>query len=58
VLIDKNKLINKYISTHFGQCLKDTIVRFEDFTCLLNICGFIDGTHIPLAKLANKKNNL
>jgi hypothetical protein len=58
VLIDKNKLINTYINTHFGQCLKDTIVRFEDFTCLLNICEFINGTHIPLAKLANKKNYL
>ncbi len=56
MLIDKNKLINKYISTHFGQFLKDTIVCFEDFT--LNICEFINGTHIPLTKLANKKNYL
>jgi hypothetical protein len=29
--------------------------QFEDLIGLPNICGAIDGTHIPLAKRPNKK---
>jgi hypothetical protein len=47
VVIDKKKLFNKYISILSGQCLKHIIARFENFTSKPNICGAIDGTHIP-----------
>jgi hypothetical protein len=39
VLIDKDKLMNKYNNIPLNQCLKDIIARFENFTCILNICG-------------------
>jgi hypothetical protein len=51
VVIDKNKLFSKYINIPLGQCLKDIIACFENFTGALNICGAIDGMHIPLADL-------
>jgi hypothetical protein len=38
VLIDKDKLINKYINIPLYQCLKDIITCFENLTCILNIC--------------------
>jgi hypothetical protein len=31
------------------------IQQFEDLTNLPNICGVIDGTHIPLAERQNKR---
>jgi hypothetical protein len=36
-LIDKDNLFNKYISILLGQCLKDTIVCFENLICIPNI---------------------
>ncbi len=58
VLIDKDKLFSKYISILLGQSLKDIIARFENLTCVPNICGVIDGIHIPLADLPSKKITL
>jgi hypothetical protein len=55
VLIDKDKLFNKYINIPLGQCLKNIIVHFEHLTGLPNICGVIDGIHIPLVDLPSKK---
>jgi len=58
VLIDKDKLFNKYISIPSGQRLKDVIVHFENLTSIPNMCGTIDGTHILLVNLLNKKITL
>jgi hypothetical protein len=58
VLIDKDKLFNKYISILLGQYLKDIITRFENLIGIPNICGVIDGTHIPLADFPSKKITL
>jgi hypothetical protein len=55
VLIDKDKLFNKYINIPSSQCLKDIIVHFEHLTGIPNICGVIGGIHIPLVDLPNKK---
>jgi hypothetical protein len=58
VLIDKDKLFNKYIGFFSSQSLKDIITHFENLRCILNICGVIDGTHIPLVNLLRKKITL
>jgi hypothetical protein len=58
VLIDKDKLFNKYISIPSCQHLKDVIVCFENLKCIPNICGAIDGIHILLANLPSKKFTL
>jgi hypothetical protein len=55
VLIDKDKLSNKYITIPLGQCLKDIIAHFEHLTGIPNICGVIDRTHIPLVDHPSKK---
>jgi hypothetical protein len=39
VLINKDKMINKYIGIPLNQRLKDIIVHFENLTNILNICG-------------------
>jgi hypothetical protein len=54
VLIHKDKLSNKYISIPSFQHLKNIIACFEEITSLFNICGVIDGTHIPFANLPLK----
>ncbi len=55
-LCDKNKLFNNYISIPFGQHLQKIIInRFHDLTVLPNICGAIDGTHIPFTSFSNKR---
>jgi hypothetical protein len=38
--------------------LKDIIARFKDLIGILNICGAIDGIHIPLVDFPNKKVTL
>jgi hypothetical protein len=58
VVIDKSKLFSIHITIHLGQCLKDIIACFENFTCTPNICGAIHGIHIPLANLLSKKVTL
>ncbi len=37
---------------------RTSFARFENLTSTLNICGAIDGTHIPLANLLSKKVTL
>ncbi len=51
VLIEKDKLFNKYINILLSQSSKDINACFENLTCIHNICGVIDGTYIPLANL-------
>jgi hypothetical protein len=58
VLTNKKKLLNKYINIPSSQCFKDIVVCFENLTCILNICGTIDGIHILVANLLNKKATL
>ncbi len=58
VLIDKDNLFGKYTTILSGQHLKDIIARFENLIGIPNICGTIDGIHIPLADLPNKKITL
>jgi hypothetical protein len=56
--IMKKELINKYINIHLSQCLKDIVVHFENLIGIPNIYGAIDGIHIPLEKLPNKRVKL
>jgi hypothetical protein len=58
VLIDKDKLFNKYISILLGQRLKNIIVCFENLIGIPNICEVIDGTHILLVDLLSKRVTL
>ncbi len=55
VLCNKDKLFDKYIKTSTKDRLLNIIQQFEDLTRLPNICGAIDGTHIPLAEGSNKR---
>ncbi len=54
-LCDKDKLFSKYIRISFGDRLPKIIDCFHDLTGLLNICAAIDGIHIPLVSLPNKR---
>ncbi len=38
--------------------MKDIITRFQNLTSTPNICGAIDGTHIPLVDLPSKRVTL
>jgi hypothetical protein len=58
VLTNKDKLFNKCISIPSNQHLKDIIACFKNLTCIPNICGTIDGTHIPLVDFSSKKVTL
>jgi hypothetical protein len=55
VLCNKNKLFDKYTKTLTEDHLLHIIQQFEDLTSLPNICGAIDGTHIPLGERPNRK---
>ncbi len=55
VFIDKDKLFNKYIDIPSRNWLKLIIQKLSELIGLPNICGSIDGTHIPLANLPSKK---
>jgi hypothetical protein len=55
VLCNKDKLFDKYIKTSTKDRLLHIVQQFEDLTSLPNICGAIDGTHIPLPKRPNRK---
>ncbi len=59
VLCDKNKLFTKYINISLGEHLHKIITHFHDFvTSIPNTYGAIDGTHIPLIDLPNKRMTL
>jgi hypothetical protein len=47
--------LNKYISIPSSDCLQKLIDYLHDLTGWHNICGAIDGTHIPLASFPNKR---
>jgi hypothetical protein len=55
VLCNKDKLFDKYIKTPTRNCLLHIVQQFENLTILPNICGAIDGTHIPLVDRPNRK---
>jgi hypothetical protein len=48
VLSSREGLFSVYIHTPTGDRLQDIIEKFRDITGVPNICGAIDGTHIPL----------
>ncbi len=54
-LCDKNTLFNKYINIPSNDYLQKIIDCFHDLIGLLNICGAINGIHIPLTSFLNKK---
>ncbi len=58
MLTKKNKKFNKYINNFSNQHLKDIIACSKDLTSIPNICGAIDGTHIPLVDFPSKKVTL
>ncbi len=58
VLVHKDKLSSKYSSIPSYQHLRNIIACFEEITSIFNICGVIDGTHIPFANLPLKKITL
>jgi hypothetical protein len=51
-------IYERYISNPTGERLQDIINRFQVKTGLPNICGAIDGTHIPLVHKATTKVTL
>jgi hypothetical protein len=51
-------IYDKYISNSIGECLQNIINRFHGKTGLPNICGAIDGTHVPLVHKASSKVTL
>jgi hypothetical protein len=55
---DQNKLLSKYINSPSSDRLEKVIDYFHDLIGLFNICGAIDGTHIPLASFPNKRVTL
>jgi hypothetical protein len=57
-LCDKNKLFSKYINIPSSDRVQKIIDCFRDLTSLPNIFGAIDGTHISLASLLNKRVTL
>ena len=54
ILIDREKLFSHYIAIPSGDRLHRIINDFEELIGLSNICGAIDGTHIPFAERPSK----
>jgi len=48
ILTSKDKLYSQYINIPSEDCLFSIISDFEELMRLPNICGVIDGIHIPL----------
>jgi len=55
VLCNKDKLFDMYIKIPIRDHLLHIIQQFEDLTGLPNICGAINGTHIPLVERPNSR---
>jgi hypothetical protein len=55
VLCNKDKLFDKYIKIPTRDHLLHIIQQFENFTSLPNICGALNGTHIPLVERPNRR---
>ncbi len=54
-LTNKDKLFNKYINISQGNWLRLMIWSFQGLIGLPNICGSINGMHIPLVDLPSKR---
>jgi hypothetical protein len=52
-LFNGDKLFSVYVHTPIGDRLLNIIEQFCDITSLQQICGVIDGTHIPLSVKRN-----
>ena len=50
ILNSHEGLFSKYILVPTGNRLQDIIDMFKDVTRFSNICGAINGTHIPLTR--------
>jgi hypothetical protein len=55
ILTDKDKLFSHCISIPSEARLQGIILDFKKLTGLPNICGAIDGTHIPLAESPSRR---
>jgi hypothetical protein len=55
VFCNKDKLFEKYVKTPTKDHLLHIIQQFEDLISLPNICGDIDGTHIPIVERLNRR---
>jgi hypothetical protein len=58
ILTDKDKLFSNYISIPSEDRLISIISDFEELTGLPNVCGEIDGTHIPLSENPSRRVTL
>jgi hypothetical protein len=58
ILNDRDKLFSTCISNPSRDRLQAIIEDFRDITGLPNICGAIDGTHIPLTDRPNRRVTL
>jgi hypothetical protein len=54
----KTSSITIILIFHLVIFYKTIINRFYDLTCLSNICGAIDSTHIPFTSFSNKRATL
>jgi hypothetical protein len=54
-LSNGDKLFSVYVHTPTRDWLFNIIKQFRDITSLQQICGEIDGTHIPLSVKPNKQ---
>jgi hypothetical protein len=54
VLCNGDKLFSIYVHTPIGDWLLNILEQFCDIIGLQQICGVIDGTHIPLNVKPNK----
>lgn len=58
ILTNKKRLFSHCISIPMGDHLQRIIRKFEQLTCLPNVFGAIDGTHISSTKHASKRVTL
>ncbi len=58
VVRNKNKFFFGKISPSFEDHLLHIIQQFQELIGLLNICNIIDGTHISLLEMPNKRYTL
>lgn len=54
-MCDKDKLFTEHINILWGEHLHKIIACFHDIMGMFNICEAIDGTHISLTDLPNKR---
>jgi hypothetical protein len=54
-LVSRDKLFGKYISVPSDACLDKIIAGYVQSCGLPNVCGSIDGSHIPLQRKPDKR---